>query len=435
MLRSIERKLIASNIVVFVCVIATLSTAVFVYIVHSLDAEAKEDVVRLATTAVTYMDSDDIREDGSIVPDFIEEDERAEHARQSHRTDYCLEWFDDHGKLVNKRGDLAVTLPFSMDGDFQVQDEPHALLVTRPAVLYGKTRGFARAAISLADTDQTIARLVVGLILGAVAGSIAGTAGVLALIRQSMRPIAANWAKLQRFTADVSHELRSPLMAIKTNSSVALKYDDGMRPLDKEKFKTILDASKQMTSTIEDLISLADSTMPPSPHAMADAGAIVTNLLDFECAEGTKSHDVKIDLKNNLWVSVEEAHFRRLLRNIIDNAFKYTPPGKGVSISGQRLKERVEIVVEDKGIGIDPKDLPHVFDRFWRASKDRSRTEDGGGSGLGLSIAQAIVERYGGSIKVTSDVGVGSKFIVDVPAASVAQQQPASVVQSESLTR
>jgi len=103
----------------------------------------------------------------------------------------------------------------------------------------------------------------------------------------------------------------------------------------------------------------------------------------------------------------------QVLRNLLSNALRHTPPGGQISISARAADDAVEIAVADTGEGIQPEDLPHVFDRFWRA--DRSRTRETGGSGLGLAIARQLVEAQGGAIGVESEPGRGSRFWFMLP--------------------
>jgi signal transduction histidine kinase len=106
---------------------------------------------------------------------------------------------------------------------------------------------------------------------------------------------------------------------------------------------------------------------------------------------------------------------RQLLLILLDNALKYTDPGGQVNVSLSRVDGRARLIVQDTGIGIPPQDVQHIFDRFYRV--DRAREHESGGTGLGLAIARWIVQAHHGTIKVESELGKGTKFQVELPAA------------------
>ena len=117
-------------------------------------------------------------------------------------------------------------------------------------------------------------------------------------------------------------------------------------------------------------------------------------------------------------VVVDRSRIRQLLLNLVENAVKYTPRGGSVQVRLGQEDGRVTVTVADSGIGIAPGDLPHVFDRFWRADTARTRTGERPGTGLGLAICKWIAEAHGGSIAVSSRPGRGTTFVVSLPAQS-----------------
>jgi signal transduction histidine kinase len=131
----------------------------------------------------------------------------------------------------------------------------------------------------------------------------------------------------------------------------------------------------------------------------------------------------------NAIVMGDRTRLRQLLLNLVTNAIKYTPRGGQVELSvTRRAPDEIAIAVRDTGIGIAATDLPHVFDRFWRADRARSRASERGGFGLGLSISQWIVQAHGGTIAVQSRLGRGTVFTVVLPAVSAEIGAPAEVV-------
>ena len=217
--------------------------------------------------------------------------------------------------------------------------------------------------------------------------------------------------RLTQFTADASHELRSPVAVIRTTAEIALRHNRSEQAY-RDALQQIREESERTSQLIEDLLALA--------RADAGAGALelapidLAELVEEVCRQERKrasgkslTLDVRLS-RDNVLVYGNEAAIRRLIRVLVDNAVKYTPAGGEIEVSVEDRKERVELCVKDNGIGITGAELPHVFDRFYRADKARSRDE--GGCGLGLSIAQWIARCHGAEIQAESAAGQGSVF-------------------------
>ena len=285
----------------------------------------------------------------------------------------------------------------------------------------GQLIGYLRATQSLEEVDETIARLDVGLGIGAIVAVVLSSVGSGWLNRQAMQPIEESFQRLRQFTADASHELRSPLMAISTNAEVALTYPEGIRPGDEEKFQAIAMATDQISQLTEDLLLLARTDRVSSfEFNKIDLSTLLTDLVKlYKPQAQTKQIELKAEIESNLWLNGDEAKLARAFTNLIQNAIQYTPAGGEIEVTGSRIGRELLITIEDTGIGIDSEHLDLIFDRLWRA--DRSRSYYEGGSGLGLAITKAIVERHKGTIIVTSQPNVGSCFDVRLPIATEAR--------------
>ena len=215
-------------------------------------------------------------------------------------------------------------------------------------------------------------------------------------------------------TSDIAHELRTPLSNIRGWLEAAR---DGMVTGDAALASSLLEEAMLLQHIIDDLQDLA----------MADAGRLRLNRQPLSVAEVlsqvlaahavlAEGHDIRLALSvdGDPVTDADPLRLRQMLDNLVRNALRYTPAGGSVEVRAQQLGDRVTIDVVDTGVGIDAEDLPHVFDRFWRAEKSRNR--ETGGSGLGLSIVRRLAEAHGGSISVTSSPGVGSVFRVTLPA-------------------
>jgi two-component system sensor histidine kinase BaeS len=208
---------------------------------------------------------------------------------------------------------------------------------------------------------------------------------------------------------DIAHELRSPLTNIRNWLTAG---QDGLADLDQELVRLLLEESGLLQHIVDDLSDLAD----------ADAGTLalhrteqpVADLL-AQVVDAHRGH-VSLRVTGDPKAVVDPVRFRQIVGNLVTNAVRHTPAAGRVDVRafpGGGADLIVE--VEDTGEGIAPADLPHVFDRFWRA--DRARARATGGSGLGLSIARKLVEAHGGEITVASTPGVGSTFTVRLPRA------------------
>lgn len=257
-----------------------------------------------------------------------------------------------------------------------------------------------------------------GLILGVLCASAISGFGISLLISKSMQPLYDNIAQLKQFTSDASHELRTPVAAIDANSSVALKYPDGMRESDKEKFEMIQNATRQMGNLVNDLLQLEITDLRENP--IGEPSREVSQVVDdvrkmFSWLATEKGIEVNVKVEPDLFVKMDDSDLVKVVRNLLENALRYTPNGGSVSVSAFSDRSDIVIKVTDTGIGISASDLSKVFDRFWRADKARSRSA--GGNGLGLAITKAIVTRFGGTIEVESKVDIGSIFTVRLPVA------------------
>lgn len=222
--------------------------------------------------------------------------------------------------------------------------------------------------------------------------------------------------RMARFTADASHELRTPVSLIRTTAEIAVRRnrtaEEYRRALDE-----ILEEAERTSGVLESLMLLAraDSGAETLERAAADACAIVQEASD-QGEKLARIHGVDFAVRLPGTPVAIEAHgnaFRRALLILIDNAVKYTPRGGAIKVELATRQDLAVVSVTDTGIGIAKDNVPHIFDRFWRADTARSREE--GGAGLGLSIAKWIIEQHRGSIEVESEPGKGSTFCVRVP--------------------
>ena len=221
----------------------------------------------------------------------------------------------------------------------------------------------------------------------------------------------------QRFIADASHELRTPLAVLRGETEVALGKTRTVGEY-QQSLSLIQEEAERLSRIVEDLFMLA--RQPVNTRAALNSEEISLNEAVRDCARAARvlaqRKGVRLKLESDppsIALNGDEELIKRMILNLLDNAVKYTPPGGEISLALARQNGNAEIVVRDNGIGIPETDQARVFDRFYRVDKARARAL--GGAGLGLSIAQWIVEAHGGQIGVESSPGRGSTFTVSLP--------------------
>ena len=220
----------------------------------------------------------------------------------------------------------------------------------------------------------------------------------------------------RELTANVSHELRTPLTSIKGFTETLL--DGAVRDeATSRRFLTIISSeADRLVKLVDDLLDLSqlESKRVTLDLRRVNVAALVAHTVDKlqPLAQGSGLL-LEQAAPPEVWVTADRDRLEQVLTNLIDNALKYTPTGGRVDVRVAQADREVEISVSDTGKGIGPADLPHVFERFYRA--DRSRTRGSGGTGLGLAIARHIVEAHGGRIRVDSLLDEGTTFLFTIP--------------------
>jgi signal transduction histidine kinase len=217
----------------------------------------------------------------------------------------------------------------------------------------------------------------------------------------------------QRFVADASHEVRAPLTAIQANLELLERVPD-MPPGERQ--EAIGEASREarrLARLVADLLALARADAGVTlRHQRVELERVALAALG-EARHLAREQQLGVERLDPALVHGDPDRLTQLVLILLDNACKYTPAGGQVTLAVQRNGATVELRVSDTGVGIGPADLPHVFERFYRA--DPARARDPGGSGLGLAIAQWIVQQHGGEITLASAPGQGTTVTVCLP--------------------
>jgi len=286
----------------------------------------------------------------------------------------------------------------------------------RPEDLPPRLREISPRFFSVEELQATKNRLKLNLLV--INGVILGISALVGyfLAGKTLQPIEASLEEQKRFVADASHELRSPLTALKTSMEVALR----------DKKMSLAEAKKVIKSNLEDIDSLQFLSNNLLNLANFQSNSHNFVFRETDIAEVVKSAyrkilplakekniEIRIEVRKQTLPANQES-LEEMMVIFLDNAVKYTPSGGKVSINTKTNKKHLLIEIKDTGIGIDPKDLPHIFDRFYRADASRTK-EKVVGFGLGLSLAKRIIEIHKGAVEVASILGKSSNFIIRLP--------------------
>lgn len=221
--------------------------------------------------------------------------------------------------------------------------------------------------------------------------------------------------QMSRFTADAAHELRTPLAALRLECDVALAGSPDLPTL-KKSMELALEEIDRLSHIVNQLLSLSrlDSGVESQNIDSVFLRPLMTDVAELlEKSARMKGINFILETLPDSVIQGDDVALSRLFFNLIDNAIKYTPVGGRVTIGGREFADRVEVSIADTGIGIEQKDIEHLFDRFYRV--DCSRNAMTGGAGLGLAICKAIADAHHAKLDVMSSVGSGSTFTVTFP--------------------
>ena len=248
-------------------------------------------------------------------------------------------------------------------------------------------------------------------------------ADLMTTLNAMISRLEMSFAGLRRFTADASHELKTPLAVLRADVERAMmetsSQNERMIALEEA-----LQEVRRMSDLVESLLTLAraDEGRLDIHKEPVELQPLVQEVYETALILGeAQGVTVNLPFTADVVVMADRTRLRQLFLNLVTNAIKYTPAGGKVELGVGRHPDNVTFAVRDTGIGISAADFPHIFERFWRADRVRSRMSERGGFGLGLAISQWIAQAHGGTLTASSRLGRGSLFTVTLPIESNGQ--------------
>lgn len=418
--RRLYRRLLLSYLGVTVTVLGGSAVALYLFVAKSLHQQIQAELIVLAEAAAPSLEI--ARTDTDLSAEFFSAEAGAEHWHSLEQHSQSLEWYDAQGQLLVREGkifpDFSVPEATSLDpaGVVQRDRQQQLYVATIPVYEAGQLAGIVRASEAMRIVEVPLRHLRWGMLIGGGLGLGAIFLSGLWLSQLALIPFVQSYQRLRQFTADASHEMRSPLAVIQAALDLMSERSEELPVSSRAHLAKIVTANQYLRGLTEALLKLARTdeisilslkTLPL--HELLQDLVDVLEELATEKEISLIYHEL-----NTVSIRGDNSQLIQLFSNLIENGIKYTPHGGSVTVSLSQRGRQAIVTVSDTGIGISQDDISHVFERFWQAEKSRPR--QAGGLGLGLAIARDIAKRHKGDIMVHSQVGKGSKFDVHLPA-------------------
>ncbi len=458
MFSSVERKLAILNVSVVVAIIALIGVGTWVLLGRSLDREADTSLeIRIQSSRETLTnlpsmtprttgqtssqgqnqrnnqntsDSDEDQDPEDIAEELEEQQEELEEESREivSSGDTLVFVFDADGSVVTNRRNIVLNripdadgVEAALDGDidtrFVMIDDERIRVRTEPVFYDGEVVGAIQAARSEAEHDEELALVRTMTLIGTGIGLFVAIPAGIYLTRRAMAPINDVLHRQRAFVSDAAHELRTPLTVLRANAEVLTRTPNMTREAMDQGLHTMIGDVDDMSHLVDELLQLSrvdnpDYAVQMSTMALQPEIDRAVSMLARQAVNGGVTLSVAGE---NLRVQSNPEMVGQVVRIVLENAIKYSTSGGNVRISTHRHGNEAVIEIRDAGIGIQPEDMPYVFDRFYRADKARTRSS---GTGLGLSIARGLVTLLRGTIDLQSAPGQGTTVTVTLPLAS-----------------
>ena len=301
-----------------------------------------------------------------------------------------------------------------LSGKVKIADSNYSYLIGNG--IFGTKIAF----IETSQYDTVLLQLVKSLVAIGLISLIGLLFISIYLTNKSIIPIKEAFEKQKQFIADASHELKTPLAIIKTNTSLVLSHPEDTIKNQTKWINYINSQADRMSELISEMLSLAKMDVAENKLTLVPINMskiIESMILMFDAVIYENNINLETNISKDLHINGDKESLKKLFSIIMDNAIKYTDKNGSITVSLFSDKNKVKMIIRNTGEGIAPEDLERVFERFYRV--DKSRDRETGGYGLGLSIASSIVKEHKGKIYARSKVGSFTSFIVEIPQQTV----------------
>ncbi|WP_336787733.1 sensor histidine kinase [Paenibacillus sp. MMO-177] len=408
-----RRRLAVLNAAVFLLVLVLMSSLLYVHMRQRLYHDTNEVLQQSMSRIRSFHKLEELIRSSHLDP------------QQDERTTYLF--WDEQGRLIGQSPRLSFdeATAYALKGSEADElirsvksgnDRFRTLTFELSAADASSGTKSVTVVLSLNDVEGTLRSLLLDISGGMAGGVVISVLAGYFLAARALIPIRRSWDKQQRFVADASHELRTPTAVIRARTELLLRHPDHSIERESSNIAVILQETKRMGKLVDDLLTLARSDSNQLQILQSDVAidSLLTEVAEqFRFLADTKGIEIEVQTEGPLVIPADEGRLRQLLIIVLDNALKYTPASGRIEAVCRLQSHSVYLSVSDTGCGIPEEDLPHVFERFYRGDKMRSRAQ--GGTGLGLSIARWIVDAHRGTIRIHSKIGAGTKVEVTLP--------------------
>lgn len=337
------------------------------------------------------------------------------------RSIISMQLFDTRGNMLEHYGPVGI--PKLFDAISELKENGLTMRLRQSKLMRdGEIVGYLQLQLPVAKRDTATHEFLLTMMI--MAPFVLLAFGVCSFIVAGIaaKPIEELVATLRRFVADAGHELNTPTSVIQARAQ-SLERKLETQGIASDDLPIITSSAERLGRIVQDLMLLAelDARIVRKQRTIDLTELTARTVSEYRSQFLQKDVLLDFDSKANVTIIADDESIERILRNLLDNALKYTLSGGEVTVTCELSNADAVLTVADTGIGIPRESLQQIFERFYRV--DKSRTRASGGSGLGLSIVKAIVERLGGRVLVSSEVKKGSRFSVILPAKKVSVAQ------------